>query len=151
MPLVAVTIHTGAVDWVTGEKLTIARVRNLEAAGQLDRHHMFASTYLKNVVGRKRINHALNGVVLDKATNLTLAGVSPREYLEKVLHGSTSLTESELRDRVESHFVPYDVLWEAQGSASGHTYEKFLRSRAKLIARAFQKLALPIHLYTERS
>ncbi len=149
--IVAATLYRGAVDWVTGEKLTVARVRDLEAAGDLDRHHVFASSYLKDVTERKRINHGLNGVVLDKATNLTLAGISPRGYLEKVLHKSTSLTETELRQRVESHFVAYDQLWEAKGVATAPTYEQFLRSRASLVASAFRELALPISPNTERS
>ena len=150
--IVAATLHAGAVDWVTGEKLTVARVRDLEAAGKLDRHHVFASSYLKDVVERRKINHALNGVVLDKATNLTLAGISPRAYLEKVVDKSTSLTESELRRRVKSHFVPYDALWEAKGPATARAYEKFLRCRAALIAREFRKLAAhPVPGHTGRS
>ena len=150
--MVAATLHSGAVDWVTGEKLTVARVCGLEAAGKLDRHHVFASSYLKNVVERGRINHALNGVVLDKATNLTLAGISPRAYLEKVLDKSTSLTESELRRRVETHFIPFDGLWEAKGPATALAYEKFLRSRAALVAREFRKLAAhPVPRHTESS
>ena len=149
--IVAATLYKGAVDWVTGERLTIARVRDLEAAGDLDRHHVFASSYLKDVIQRKRINHGLNGVVLDKATNLTLAGISPRNYLEKVLGQSTSLTETELRKRVESHFVSYDELWGAKGPATAATYEQFLRSRASLVARAFRELASPVPSNTERS
>ena len=147
--IVAATLHEGAVDWVTGERLTVARVRDLEAAGNLDRHHVFASSYLKNVIQRKRINHALNGVVLDRGTNLTLAGVSPHEYLKRVLKESESLTVAKLRDRVESHLVPYDALWAASGSATVRTYERYLRCRAERIARTFRKLAHPIPHYTE--
>lgn len=40
----------------------------------------------------------------------TIGGQCPSEYLKRILKNVKGLAEDELRDRVESHLIPYDFL-----------------------------------------
>ena len=56
---------------MTGEILNASKIRELEGARNLDRHHVFPRDYLKREgVDRKLIGNGLNGVPPDRRTNL---------------------------------------------------------------------------------
>lgn len=96
---------------------------------------------LQGFVDPPEINHAVNGVLLSKEGNLALGNKAPDLYLKKILDESSTLTELELRARVESHLVPYDALI-STGNALDR-YESFVKRRAKLLADEIAGLVEP--------
>lgn len=135
--VVAITIQS-AVDWVTGEKLDVAKVRQFKSDGNLDNHHIFPRAYLKGTLNNRQINCGLNGVILCKPANKALASKAPDVYLRGILQHSQGLTESELRHRVESHLVPYDAL--VSSKPVEDRYRQFIAKRARLIEKAIRRL-----------
>lgn len=124
-------------DWVTGEKLTIGRIRELEREGKLDRHHIFPRDLLKKEgVSQERIQNGLNGVILDARTNRRFARRPPDQYLGDVVQDS-NITLTELRQRVEEHRVPYEEMAK-QGPIRGR-YDAFLKKRAELFAAEIRR------------
>ena len=126
------------LDWVTGRELNENYVRDLEHRRKLDRHHVFPSKYLKGHVAQEKINNGLNGVLLSKDGNLSLGSQAPDLYLKKVLKNSPVLKKDEIRDRVNSHLIPYDALM-SQGAPKVR-YEYFISQRAKLLAKEIETL-----------
>ena len=141
--LAAVAMQKKPLDWVTGNELNVRRVRELERARQLDRHHVYPK---KLLVGKDftldQINHGLNGVILSKEGNLFLGQKAPEVYLKKILKKSKGLEESELRKRVNSHLVPFDTLMKSE-SDPRQSYEEFIRKRAKLVSSEIDRLVSP--------
>ena len=76
---------------------------------------------------------------VEKTGNISLGNDAPGKYLEKILDQSSSLEEVELRERVESHLVPYDTL-KATGGTPDSRYMLFIKQRAELIAGQISKL-----------
>ena len=134
----AVAMHRTPIDWVTGEKLDASNIRTLENTSQLDRHHVFPRDFLKGHSTPEEVNHGLNGVLLTKASNLTLSKKNPALYLKRILKDSHSLSEKELRNRVESHLVPYDAL--KSGGTPKSRYKNFIKQRARLVAAEIANL-----------
>ena len=83
----------------------------------------------------------MNGVLLSKNGNQALGNRAPRLYLKKILDDTQGLTEDGLRDRVESHLVPYDALVSQETTAVG--YKDFIQQRAELIAEEISRLVQP--------
>jgi hypothetical protein len=135
------------LDWVTGEILDPITVRRLEDGPRpedkrkLDRHHVFPQRYLKDQVGKDQINHGVNGVLLSKKGNQALGNRAPRAYLRKILDEQHGLTDEELRNRVESHLVPYGTLMSQETPAVG--YRNFIKQRAVLLAEEIARLVQP--------
>ena len=133
--IAALTLDRKAMDWVTGEELTPSTVRELEADGSLDRHHVFPRKALTQGEGAldpadPRINHGVNIVLLRKKANITLGGKKPTVYLAKLLELDSQLTDQVLAGRVNSHISPYDILRKEDGPISDR-YEEFLVERSK--------------------
>ena len=125
------------LDWVTGEKLDADCIRELEEARKLDRHHVFPQEVLGAHFKPEEINHGLNGVLLTKGSNLALSKMDPVLYLQRIRKESPSVSDKELRDRVESHLVPYDAL-KSEGTLKKR-YNNFIRQRAELVAAEIAK------------
>ena len=126
---------------MTGKELTETYVQDLERRGKLDRHHVFPRNYLKGHVEPEQINHCLNGVLLSKDGNLSLGSRSPDLYLRRILKSSHGLEEDWLRDRVNSHLVPYDTLM-SEGTPKVR-FTNFIKRRATLLAREIEALVKP--------
>ena len=137
----AVAMRKTPMDWVTGDKLDENTVRDLEDRRKLDRHHVFPKGYLGGHVTRDEINHGLNGVLLSKEGNISLGNKAPDVYLKRILDQSQGLSEEELKGRVESHLVPYDVLF-SQGTPKSR-YTNFIKQRAKIVANEIAMLVKP--------
>ena len=128
-------------EWMTGARMTSTEIRELQDARKLDRHHIFPKAALtKGKVNQELIHHGLNGVVLDRRTNLRLWKVQPSEYLAKIL-GQLGISDSELSDRIESHLVPYNDLERDSGTLK-RRYSRFLGNRAALLAQRIEELAM---------
>lgn len=76
-----------------------------------DIHHIFPEAYCENVgIPRRRYNCIVNKTPLLSATNRCIGGKAPSIYTKSILKKVDGLTEAELRERIESHFVDYDAL-----------------------------------------
>lgn len=131
--------YSGAVEWFTGAKLNQTNVRKLESRSSLDMHHVFPRAVLKEAFDNAMINHGLNGVWLPKPVNQALANRDPRVYVERTLEESQDLDADQLRENVESHLVPYDVMMADEPVKT--RYPKFLKARAELVAARVKQLA----------
>ena len=107
---VLIILQNKPIDWVLGHPLDTETIRTMQDDGILDHHHIFPVSYMKECATKEEINHGLNGTLLEKTGNISLGNDAPEKYLEKILDQSSSLDEAELRERVESHLVPYDTL-----------------------------------------
>ena len=135
--LASVVMSKQPLDWITGDSLNPNKVRELERAGDLDRHHVFSRDALKKADEPiDRIQNGLNGVFLDGKTNRRLAKAPPEIYLRKVVQTS-QISDDELRSRIEQHFVPYDELKD-EGPIRKR-YDNFLKKRAAEFARLDQR------------
>lgn len=133
--IVALSLAHGAVDWVTGERMTAERVRRLDEKGRLDRHHVYTRRALiSGGLARSdvRINHPLNIVTIQKLSNISLGSKEPAKYLEGLKRHDHDLTDRALRERVESHLLPYNVVTRRVGPIKDR-YDEFLKERAALV------------------
>ena len=128
------------VDWMTNETLSATVVRELERARKLDRHHVFPRDALQaGKVEKELIQNGLNGVLLDRRTNLRLWKVPPHEYVCKML-AQLKISKTALERRIAGHRVPYDQMTDEQGTIH-RRYTKFLQRRAELMAELVAGLA----------
>ena len=136
--IAALAIDNGARDWVTGQKMTPFRIRQLEREGRLDRHHVFTKKALTRngdfSARDKLVNHPLNIVLIPKLSNITLGSKEPVDYLEDLKRHDVELTDQALRSRIESHLLPYDAMV-APGDSIVTRYKRYLRDRADLLCK----------------
>lgn len=135
----AAAVSLTAREWFTGVHLRSTKVRELEDSGQLDFHHVFPRHVLKGKFENDQINNGLNGVWLPKRTNLALSRLDPRKYLPRIVDQVGSLTRGQLKNYVESHFLPYDIMI-ANGDVRTR-YPDFLKARAQALLPKLQELA----------
>lgn len=134
--LTALTTRRDLFDWITGQKLDVERIREMEAGRNLDRHHVFPRDMLRREgIDKADIEHGLNGVLLDRRTNRRFSKSDPTDCFRKIL---IETPEDQLRDWVESHLVPYDVLW-TKGTVK-ERYRAFIAARAKMVSKEIEKL-----------
>lgn len=132
----ALVSRRGPLDWATGQKFDVERIRELEDMRRLDRHHVFPRDVLKREgIDRMRIQHGLNGVLLNRFTNRKLAKSDPHDYFDDILK---EVTENDLRDRVESHLVPYDTMWTK--STVEERYKQYIKMRAERVSLEIKKV-----------
>lgn len=76
-----------------------------------DIHHIFPEAYcVKKGIKREKYNSIINKTPIHPATNRSIGGNAPSEYLKTILKKVNGLTENELQRRVESHFIDYTKL-----------------------------------------
>lgn len=117
----------GALDLADGGEITPDNVNRREY------HHLFPVDYLDSVgIDETRVSNALNCALITWRTNRTIGAKNPIEYLVERADAS-ALGEEELRTRLRSHAVPYEVMSEG-------TYENFLIRRALVMEAAARTL-----------
>lgn len=88
-------------------------------------------------IKRERYNSIINKTPILPATNRSIGGNAPSEYLAAILKKVDGLTEGELQARVESHFINYEEL-------KADDFNAYFINRAKkllnLIEKAMDKL-----------
>lgn len=124
-------------DWVTGERLDPARVRELEQARELERRHVFPPDPFERHVSND-IALGLNGVLLPKGC---FKPCDPANLSKTIGDGGGELHELELRARVESHLVRWVTL-QRQGAAPKFRYDSFVKERASVMAAQAAKLTV---------
>ncbi len=133
--IMALSLNNRSIDWVTGETLTVSQIRRLEQDVELDRHHVFPRKALVDAgLNEKdpRINHALNIVLIRKTANIALGKREPALYLDMLKQNNNQLTDEMLKERIESHFVPYDKLVADTGAVTDQ-YEEYFKTRASVL------------------
>lgn len=76
-----------------------------------DVHHIFPEAYCEKVgIKRQKYNSIVNKTPILPETNRAIGGNAPSQYTRAILKKVAGLTEDELRQRIESHFVNYDAL-----------------------------------------
>ncbi|WP_417477890.1 GmrSD restriction endonuclease domain-containing protein [Maricaulis sp.] len=88
-------------------------------------HHLYPVGILGGDREDERVNRALNCAVITWTTNRKVGAQTPKEYIGKRA-AAASLGEDAVRQRLESHRVPYDALIAGD-------YDAFLAARAALI------------------
>ncbi len=76
-----------------------------------DIHHIFPQKYcVDHNLPREKWNSIVNKTPLLAESNRAIGGHAPSEYIPIILQKAKGLTEAELRERIESHFINYDYL-----------------------------------------
>lgn len=102
-----------------------------------DIHHIFPEAYCtKKGIKRQRYNSIVNKTPILPATNRSIGGNAPSEYTKAILKKVNGLTESALKERIESHCVDYSAL-------VADDFDSYFVDRAKkllgLIEKAMEK------------
>ena len=124
--ILATSLRAGGHDFADGAP---ANAQNLS---RREFHHLFPVAVLGGNRQDERVNRALNCALISWTTNRKISANSPREYIEKRA-AAASLGESEVRQRLASHLIPYDALIDGD-------YEAFLNKRASLLEEHMKKL-----------
>ncbi|MBF2760295.1 MAG: DUF262 domain-containing protein [Ectothiorhodospiraceae bacterium AqS1] len=129
--LLILSLKRGAIDIASDEKITPSNI------GLRQYHHLFPKKMLKDE-GRDdiEINHPLNFALIQANSNKRIAAKKPKDYLFQRRVGDAE--EEDIRERVESHLIPYDELNVETGK--GHRYEKFIKRRADLFESVLKEL-----------
>ncbi len=124
--IIAVALYSGGYDFADGAKATPESVRFREY------HHVYPKSLLEGKFPSHEINSALNCALISWKTNRKIAAKNPADYLAERAKDANA-SEQEVRQRLESHLVPYDELLEGD-------FQEFLSCRAKLVEARMKKL-----------
>lgn len=134
-------------EWITEATLSPNRYRELSSRRKLDKHHVFPKALLSSEgVDRNQSQNGLNGVVLDRGTNLRFWKHSPDRYVQEIADEYWKGEVDDLKCRIETHLVPFSELIDQKGSMRSR-YERFLSKRADLISKRVKELAMPAERY----
>lgn len=118
--ILLISLREGGLDFADGKPATRENLRSREY------HHIFPVSILEEAgVRSDKVFRALNCALVTWKTNRNISAKSPIEYLKQRIDAS-SLGKEEIRRRLVSHAIHYDVL------ASGD-YDAFLVSRAETL------------------
>lgn len=98
-----------------------------------DIHHIFPEAYcVKSGIKRQRYNSIINKTPILPETNRSIGGNAPSVYIKGILKKVDGLTEEELKERIESHFVNYSAL-------SADDFDTYFIDRAKALLVLIEK------------
>lgn len=146
--LLALQLKCGAEDFADGKRATAPSIRSTEHAREY--HHLFPASLLREAgVPENRINQAVNCALITWGTNRTVSNKDPIAYLKDRIDLG-SLSEAQLRQRVQSHLIPFDLLnvgyngldTEARYAKLRADFETFCQQRATMLAAAAQQACL---------
>ena len=124
--ILATALRAGGHDFADGASVSPNNV------GKREYHHLYPVGVLGGDRKDERVNRALNCALISWTTNRKVGAKTPREYIEKRAEAA-HLGETEVRQRLESHLIPYDMLIAGD-------YDAFLDARAKRIAEHMEAL-----------
>ncbi len=143
--ILALTLRGGAYDIADGAIVSRSILVNREY------HHLFPRALLtgRGHLTEAEANRALNCALITMATNRNVAAKQPLLYLAERISRS-DLGEAEVRQRLESHLIPFEALrgsdYEALHSDTERTeriksdYNKFLSERAAMVLARLEAL-----------
>lgn len=98
-----------------------------------DIHHIFPEAYcVKSGIKRQRYNSIINKTPILPETNRSIGGNAPSVYIKGILKKVDDLTEKELKERIESHFVNCSAL-------SADDFDTYFIDRAKALLVLIEK------------
>ena len=122
-----ISLRKGGLDFADGSPASRGSLRSREY------HHIFPVRMLEEMeVENDKIFRALNCALVAWKTNRNISASSPIEYLQQRIDAS-SLGKEEIRRRLVSHSIDYDIL------AAGN-YDGFLAARAEALIPEVQQL-----------
>lgn len=125
--LIVLSLQEGGFDFADGAKANAENVRTREY------HHIFPKSLIQRIYPDHEVNSALNCALISWNTNRKISAKDPKQYLEDRA-ADANCTEEQVRSRLQSHLVPYDILIEGD-------FKRFLEARAELIHARMLKLA----------
>ena len=76
-----------------------------------DIHHIFPEAYCeKNGIKKSKYNSIVNKTPILPETNRSIGGNAPSVYTKAIMKKVSGLSEEELKNRIESHFINYNEL-----------------------------------------
>jgi len=124
--LLLLSARGGADDIKDGASLSATNIE------QRHYHHLFPTAWLREEFPDAVPSRALNCILINRRTNTAILAKEPVRYLLETCEAS-DLGENEIRRRLKTHFVDFDLL--ADGD-----YDRFLKERAKACLRAIRSL-----------
>ena len=124
--ILATGLRRGGLDFADGAPITADNIRSREY------HHLYPVSVLGGDRDDDRVNRALNCALITWTTNRRVGAKTPEEYIGARAEAA-SLGEAIVRQRLETHGVPYDALIAGD-------YDAFLIKRAALIAEDMKVL-----------
>jgi hypothetical protein len=125
--ILSVGLKSGGFDFADGAPATYESIQSREY------HHIFPQAWLKEKGFKDfEINKALNCALISWRTNRNIAARTPSDYVAERMEAS-SLGESEVSTRLESHLIPVSQL-------TNNNYDEFLNERAQLVREMAKKL-----------
>jgi hypothetical protein len=123
-------------DWLTGKDY--AEANFFEEA--VDIHHIFPQKWcIDNKIHKDIYDSIINKTPLSARTNRIIGGNAPSKYLKSIQTGkgkAESVSESDLRNYVQSHFVDYSLLEQDNFEAF---YEARMANLLNLVSEAVGK------------
>lgn len=124
--ILLLSIRGGAADIKDGSQISPGNIRRRHY------HHLFPVAWLNQNDPGKNPNLALNCVLINMRTNSAISAKEPVQYLLESADAS-DLGEAEIRQRLASHFVNYDLV------AAGD-YDAYLKDHAQDVIQAVDML-----------
>ena len=124
--VIAVSLYNGGLDFADGAEATAKNVRSREY------HHIYPRSLIENKFPGYQVNSALNCALISWKTNRKIAAKKPSQYIDERAEDAKA-TKEQVKQRLESHLVPYDELMKDDFNA-------FLEARANNIHSSMEKL-----------
>jgi len=125
--ILALALHEGGLDLADGSTVSRSNLPRREY------HHLFPAAYLsRQGIADSVIFRSLNCALVTWQTNRKISDKEPEHYLAERLEG-THLGETEVRQRLSSHLIPYEQL------VAGD-YQQFLEERARMVREKMLRL-----------
>jgi hypothetical protein len=124
--ILATGLRRGGLDFADGASITPLNFHSREY------HHLYPVGVLSGDRKDDRVNRALNCALITWTTNRRVGAQTPSEYISKRAQAA-SLGEEVVRQRLESHLIPFDAL-------IADDYDSFLEARAVRIHADMVKL-----------
>lgn len=124
--LLATGLRRGGLDFADGASITPDNFHSREF------HHLYPVGVLSGDRADEKVNRALNCALITWTTNRRVGAQTPSQYIEKRA-SAASLGMDAVRQRLESHLIPYDAL-------VADDYDAFLAARAERMHADMLKL-----------
>lgn len=126
--IMAASLYCGGYDFADGAKANSENVRSPHR----EYHHLYPKSLLQDTFLKHEVDSALNFALISWRTNRKIHAKWPGTYIKERAEAD-NVSESQVKQRVKSHLIPYSEL-------IANDFKKFLNSRAKLIHRAMEQL-----------
>lgn len=125
--IMAIIMQNNAKDWISGTEMSVTNYIEERS----DIHHIFPQDYCeKNGFDKRKWNSIINKTPIFFSTNRYIGGVSPSEYIDKIVRNK-GLTEDEILRFISTHFVNESYL-------KNNQFEEFIIDRTIKLLNAIE-------------